>query len=739
MSQSELPESSGAPLGQTNPGHGRGAAATAVQLVDTLGWEEAAEVRIDLRALAATLFRNRIAIAAILAFALALGLAAALLLPRKYQAHASVQIDQKTAKVLGTEDTDPIASGLDAERFLQTQVDIINSRALAKRVSDKLALAANDAFLSAMHVNPALGSTSNAREAQVLDTLQNNLKVDLPRNSRVVGIAFVSRDPDLATKIVGTYQQEFIASNIERKVSTTEYSRKFLQGQLAQAKERLEDSERKLIAYARSAGIVDASAGARQAGQADTPRSIVTAQLVALNDAMSNAKAARVLAEERWREAAGRPVFTLPDVLNNPAAQTLLQRRAELNANLFQLEQRLKPDHPTVLQAQAQVQELNAQLEGLGDSIRRSIKGQYDVAVRQEQAIGAQVERLKADTLAEQDRGVQYTILKRVVDTNRQMYEQLFQRFSQLSAEAGITSNNITVVDAPEYPRKPVSPRMLFVLGLAFFAGLACATVYVFVKEYFDDAIRDPQDVVAKLGLPLLGVVPKADSDRPAALLEDAKSSISEAYNSVRMSIELSAAGKLPKSLLVTSGSKSEGKSTTSFSLARLFAKNGRKVLLIDADLRRPSIHKLLGMANPDAGLSTCLAGISEPTACTLKTEFENIDFLPCGPLPPDPAMLLNPEHVRALIRELSTIYELVILDAPPVLALADAIELAAASEASVFVVEAASSHLGQTRSAVSRLQNATAGLRGAIVTKYHEQDARYYSYYKYYDYEYRD
>ncbi|MEP9404186.1 polysaccharide biosynthesis tyrosine autokinase [Sphingomonas sp. VNH70] len=692
----------------------------------------------DPRAIWAAIYRNRLVMLLIVAAALVLGVISVMVMPRIYQARSSVQIDQQVAKVLGTEDSEPTVAGTDADRFLQTQVDVINSRAMAKRVSDSLGLAANDAFLESMGGRLKLRVPGERRIDQVLDTLQKNLNVDLRRNSRVVGIQFKSRDAGLAARVANSYASNFIESNIQRKFSTSAYSREFLQSQLALAKGRLEASERSLINYARSAQLIDASAGAQQIGQPEGPRSLVTANLVQLNENYATAAAARLQAQQRYEQARATPLLSLPDVLSNPAAQEILQRRAELNSQLNQLRERLKPDHPTVVQATAQIAELNAQLNQLAGSILNSIRNQYLTAQRQQDAIESQVARLKSATLAEQDRGVQYNILKREVDTNRQLYESLLQRFKEVSAEAGVATNNVTMVDTAETPRRPTSPRPLVNMALALVAGLFLAGLYAFGRERLDDVLRDPRDVETRLHLPLLGVVPEQEDGDPLVALRDTKSEIAESYHAIRTALELSSNQGLPRSILVTSSQMSEGKSTTSYALARDFASIGHRVLLIDADLRRPSLHRLVDVKQTDKGLSTVLARMTPVEEVVVPTDTANLAFLPSGPLPPDPANLFAGSAPSELLARLGGQYDLIVLDGPPVLALADATALSASAAATVVIAEAGGAHFGQVRNALTRLVRAQGHLLGIIVTKYNSRKSGYAASEDYYRYNYR-
>lgn len=697
---------------------------------------------IDLRAIWGAVYRNRLLIAAVLALALAAGIASILLTTPTYRGVTTVQIDQQSAKVLETEDVEPDPSPQEAERFLQTQVDIVKSRALASQVAADLGLIDNEPFLASMGdaaMDPE--EPASTKREQVLELLENNLSVTLPRNSRVVPIAFDSRDPAWAARIANSFAENFIEMNLARRFETSSYSRGFLQKQLASTKAKLEDSERALIDYARGAGLIDASAGASTVGDETGPRSLTTASLVQLNEAYSQARSLRVQRQQRWQQAQATPLMSLPEVLDNPAIQELSQKRAEIEALYQQELQRRKHGHPAVVQAQANIAELNRQITAIANNLRNSIRDQFLVALKQEQALAGNVNQLKGATLAEQDRSVRYNIIKREVDTNRELYDGLLQRYKEVGAQAGITSNNISVVDKAVPPGTPVSPRPLVNVSLAGLGGLALAFLLVFARERFDDSIRAPEDVDRKLNLPLLGVVPRIRRDQTIeTAMEDPRSALVEAYQAVRSSVELSTMGGLPSTLLLTSSRQSEGKSTTALALARDLAITGQRILLIDADLRKPSLHRSLGRPNT-AGLSNLLARQKGVDEVVQQTDLPGLHFISSGPLPPNPAQLLATNVPSDLLSALSERYDAVILDGPPVLGLADAPRIAAAVDGVVFVTEASGGHHGQAKAALRRLMRVKAKVVGVVLTKFDAKKSGYGAYgygYGYYSYDYR-
>lgn len=675
---------------------------------------------IDLKKIWSALWRNRLLILSIVAVSLVLGVLSSFLISPTYQASASVEIEDQPTKVLGTEDFQQIENG-DTDRLLQTQIDILKSRALAERVSNGLNLAANDRFLLAQGITPKPAT----RREQVIAALQKHLEVALPRNSRVVPISFNSHSPAVAATIANAYAENLIAGNLQRHYDTSSYSKEFLQNQLTLTKARLEKSEEALLNYARSVGLVDPSAGGGDPSNPNNnaPRSLTSANLIDLNQSLAQAQASRIQAEGRWREAQATPVMSLPDVLSNPAIQSLTQKRAELQSEYQEQLQHRKPDHPAVQQAAAALKELDGQIATLANSIRNSIHNQYVTAMQQESQLQSAVGQLKGATLAEQGLGIRYNILKREVDTNRQLYDGLLQRYKEVSAEAGVTSNNISVIDRADPPLLPVSPNPFLNMAIALFGGLIIAFGTVAALEIFRDGVRSPDEVEARFGTPLLGVVPRLAGGGAANALGQPDSQISEAYQTVRASVELSTEGGAPRTMLVTSCREGEGKTTTALAMARDAAAAGSRVILIDADMRRPSVHTVLGIPKTP-GLSNLLTQSLSADAVIRETDTPGLWVMPSGPKPPSPAELLSGAGFRALLTYLKDHYDQVIIDSPPVLGLADAPRLSAAVDGVMIVIEANRSQRGAIDAALRRLTAARARIIGAVLVKFDPKKA---------------
>lgn len=677
---------------------------------------------IDLRAVWSAVYRNRVKLIATLGVALLLGLLVTFISTPIYKAEARIQIDQQSAEILAGTDVEPNGSILDGDRFLQTQLDVIKSRTLARQVAESIGLYRGGDFLNKMGITPAAEprgayNLAQTRREQVIDALQKHLDVDLPVDSRVAVVSFSSPDRQLSARVANGFADSFIVSNIQRKFNTSAYARRFLEGQLKQTRQRLEDSERAQIAYARSAGLIDASSGSD--GQTTGPRSLTTANLVQLNQAYSQAVGTRIAAEQRWREAADTPLLSQPEVLSNNAIQTLVQERAKLQAEYAQNAKRYLSGYPGQTQAAAQIETISTQIDRLARSIRDGVRQQFEIAASQEKALERDLNRLKGNTLTEQGLGVQANILRREVDTNRALYDALLQRYKAVSATAGVSSNNVSIVDRADPPIKAVSPRPILNLALAAFAGLLLGIGYVVLREHLDDAIRSGDDIQKELATSMIGLVPKLDTDQtPTGELGKVRSEMSEAYYALRGALELSTPSGAPHSLMVTSSGPSEGKSTTSYALARGFAQIGRRVALIDADMRKPAQHRNLGLQNR-IGLANLLAQQATLADTLQRTQTPNLDFISAGPVPVNPAELIAGSGFTALIEQIRSDYDIIIVDAPPVLGLADAPTLASHVTATLFVVQANHVRGRQARIALSRLKAARAYVVGALLTKY--------------------
>lgn len=695
---------------------------------------------VDLATLYSVIYRSRMLIAGILAGFIALGIVATLLMTPKYTAETLVRIDQEAQKVLGTEQSEASASIQDADRFLKTEVQMISSRSTLTGVARELRLFDGMSFLEAMNEEDEIELTpfmspEDARREAVLKVLQENLNTELPPDSRVVRVTFTSPDPILSARVANSTASKFIEMNLSRKYDNSAYARDFLQERLVEAQSRLADAERKAVEYARQTRIIDLSGATTRGGQQrDAVVTIKASVLADLNEEAAKATAERILAEERWQSLRGKQMLEQPEVIENEAIQSLLVERAALAAKLEDETEARRDEFPAVRRLRAQVAELDRQINTIGRGISNGIRAEYEIALQRERSLNTKVEDLKRQSFDEQRQSIQLSILRREADTLRSQFEYLLRRTNELNAEAGVQTNNISLVDAASVPVEPSSPRLLINLLLAIIAGLGCAAVVVFMRENLFNVIISPEDAEEVTGLPVLGAIPNDQDDNIGERIIDPKTELFEAYNAVRTALSLTSSSGFPRTLMVTSTEMSEGKSATVFALAVGLGRSGRRVLVADADLRRPNMHNYLGFEN-NAGLSEALTGNLSSDQAIRQTEHQGVSFIPAGPPPPNPSELLETQ-LKDWLASTKDKYDVVLLDCPPVLGLSDALMVGAASDGALYVIESGRNLPKAIRWATNRLQKASVKIFGLVISKFDAgKSGLSYSYSYSYDY----
>lgn len=679
----------------------------------------------SLREIWAAAFRSRYWIASIFAVCIALAVVAALLTTRLYQATASVEVRQEAEKVLGTEaDREGAASKADADRFLQTQLDIISSRGVAEDVAEQQGLFRGDAFLEAMNASeegatvPFGMTPRDAHRERVLTVLRDAMAVRYTGTTRIAVISFTSPDPRLSARTANAFAEAYIRSNLARKAGSSVYALDFLRDQLAEAQARLAQSERDVVNYARRTRIVDAAnaAGSSASGDTTRPQSLITAQLVQLNQAYSSAVTDRIEAQQKWAQIARLPALSTPEVLNNNAIQQLIERRADIQSQYQQQLTTRQEDYPSVTAAAAQLRELDRQISTLASNIRSGIRNAFQIAQARERELANEIDALKSGTLAEQNQGIELSILRREADTNRQQYEALLRRYNALNAESGIQTNNLSIVDRASIPDRPSWPKLPLNVALALILGIVTSAAFVFLREQLFNSIRTPDEVRSATGLPILGVVPS--SDTPTEDLADPKSFQSDAYSSVRTSLSLLSRSGLPRTIMFTSTQQGEGKSTACQALALSLARLSRRVIIVDVDLRRPNVHRLFNIPNRQ-GLSNLISGQISLADAIRTTDNGNIDLIVAGDIPPNPTELMGSPQVRTLLNDLQATYDVVLVDSAPVLGLADAIILSSEVEATVYVIESGRNTPRTVQASLSRLAQGGGSIAGAVLVKF--------------------
>ena len=688
--------------------------------------------------------RWRWVILGVIGAAMLLGLIATFLMTPQYTAVSTIEIARESGQVTDFQGVEREAGVADQE-FYQTQYGLLRARSLAERVASQLRLIDNPAFFDMFGEHdedapefqlangryPASGRPERRRVAGQI--LLDNLGIEPARLSRLVDISFTSPDAEFSARVSNAWAENYIESNLERKVQATSYGRQQLQEQLTEFKSRLDASQRQLVDYASRQGIINLPAGQSSSGGPTQERSIVADDLAALNEALADATADRIQAEARARQQSGSG--TAIEALTNPAINQLRQRRAELAAEYQQLMVRFEPGYPAAEALQAQIAQLDGSIAREEGRVSSSLQANYRAALQREQTLLARVNGLKADFLDLRRRSIQYNIFQQEVDTNRVLYDGLLQRFKEIGIAGGIGVNNIAIVDPANVPQFPSSPRLMINLLLSILAGLALGVTLALLLEQLDETIADPAEVDRRLGLPLLGVVPKMRDEEPRDALLDRKSDLVDAYLAVQTNLGFTTEHGVPRSFAVTSTRPAEGKSTTALALATTLARGHRKVILVDGDMRSPSVHHLGGVDHEN-GLSNFLAGEDSLEGMTFEMADLGITAMSAGPIPPNAAELLTGNRLGVLIERLLEIYDHVVIDSPPVMGLADAPLIASRVEGVIYVVQSHGIRSKVIKTALGRLRNSHARIFGSVLTKFEARKAQYGYGYEYgYDY----
>lgn len=659
--------------------------------------------------------------------ALAIGALRTLMITPMYTASVRIQIDAKPIKVVEGGQVEPSEGGTD---FLRTQIELLRSLAVAERVVSIAKLADETDFFKPREfsVVGALRSLLSGAAAQETEPnraalerwaagiVAGNQSVRIVPGSRLVDVSYSDPSPGRAQRVANAYADAFIASNIDKRFQANVYAKAFLEDQLAQLKLRLEEAEKAVIAFAEQEEFVITSEKA----------SIAESNLSAANGALGGLIADRIKAEQLWRQVEAVDAINLPQFLLNQVIQGLRAARNTLDSEYKEKLETFKPGYPAMVQLKNRMREIDRQIAAEVKAIKDSHKAAYEQALQQENEMRARIEALRVETLDLQRRGIQYNNLRREANTLRTLYEGLLQRHKEVDVAGGIGANNIFIVDRASMPGAPSSPNMSRALMLALMLGLGGGFGTAYLLERLDDAVKAPEELERLSGLPTLGVIPIVGKEAKAEQeLLHPRSAITEAYRSLCTALQFAIDEGLPRSLVVTSTMQGEGKSITSLALARHYANLGLRVLIIDADLRNPSLHHKLGLDN-SLGLSNYLKGELLPPQTFQAADLAKLTFMASGPLPPNAADLLAGPRLFSLLSVGSETFDLIVIDCPPVMGLADAPLLSSAAAATLFVVGAGQSRPGQLKGALKRLRFSRSPVVGTVLTKFDARNTLY-------------
>jgi len=603
--------------------------------------------------------KRRWIMAATLAIIFALSAIMTLNTTRLYQATSKVAIFPETPNVLGFKDGENSSPDYQYDVTLETQAAILRSDALAMKVIEAMRLDQNPTFAGATsaHAEDSIRVSSMqpdpAKTAGLLGAFRGGLNVQLISNSRLVQISYTHPDPRLATEIANALVRTFVEENFRTKYESVTQTSVWLSTELADLQMKVQTSEEKLVRYQKDHSILGV----------DEKQNIVTAKLDELNKELTGAQTDRIQKESNFRLAeTGDPAALTKTSREGTSSmlEKLREKEAELNTQYAQATTQFGPGYPKVAELNNQLKQLRTEIAAEQTRMQNEIHNQYLAAVQRENLLTTAFEQQKREANQLNESAIEYSVLKRDAEANRQLYQDLLQRLKEAGVSAGLRSSNIRVVDVARTPTSPIKPNVPRNLELGLLLGLACGIGLAFVLESLDTSIRNMEQVSAISTLPALGTIPlqlsrnghsrkrlKAvsaeieKSESPALVTYvRPKSEAAEAYRALRTSILLSAFGAPPKVILITSALPQEGKTTISANSALVLAQRGSRVLLIDADLRRPGIDKLFGFRSR-GGLSSVISGVDKVEDVIVPfTRAPNLWIMPAGPIPPQPAVL---------------------------------------------------------------------------------------------------
>lgn len=727
------------------------------------------ETQIDLREYLRVILKRRWTIITVFAVMVITVMIHAFTATPYYRAGTRLIIDKENPNVVSIQEVMAVdASGTD---YYQTQYKIIESRGVAREVIRRLRLDQSEEFfrkpkddlLSSLRRSvretvsfwidslvylfkgkevPSQSSEEVEQDNNLVSAFIGRIKVEPIRNSRLVDVSFEAKDPVLASKITNTLAVAYMDRNLETKLKAAQDAVKWLHERIEEERKKVEKAEQGLLKYKEKHSIItDFSSDVEN----------VTAQKLAqLNQQVVEAESKRVEAETRYQQAAALSntpdmLDSIPEVLNNDLIRQIKAMEVELYKRTSELSKKYGEKHPQMVAIESELKTLQKRKGQEVERVINSLRSEYRVALARENSLKGSLEKQKKESLDLNQKAIEYGVLQRETESAKQMYDLLIKRFKETSLTEEMKTGNIRVIDRAEVPKTPVRPRKMLNILLAVIVGLVTGTGLAFFFEYLDNTIKLPDDIKRHLQVPYLGPVPAMAMDGDGSEARGAgqelitvsapKSTASEAYRGIRTSILFSSAESEPKVILVTSAGPQEGKTITSSNLAVTMAQSGGRVILIDCDMRRPSVHKVFGISR-DKGLSNILVGGCELKDAIVQTRIPNLDAMACGPIPPNPSELLGSARMTKLLDLLRKTYSRIIIDSPPITAVTDAVVLAKLADGISLVVRAGDTPREIIKNGLSQLKAINANVLGVVLNGVDMGREGYY-YYQYYYYYY--
>ncbi|OXS99387.1 hypothetical protein B7H23_14595 [Notoacmeibacter marinus] len=700
------------------------------------------EKNIDLLALFGYAIRWRWLIGIFLLVGLLLGLAYSVIAPKMYQATARLELTTPTAKVL--QDIEMVSSSSDLRAIL-TAIERIKSRSIAQRVVTQLNLAQNDRFLkldSGLGISNVfqrafgVGGTdlsslsADEREALAVEKFSESIEPSSKRDTSIIDINVRFPDSQIAATIANATARAFIDQGIDIGSETSDLARNFITEQVGDVKSKLENSEKALLGYAKEQNIT-------VTGDDD---SLVAKSIGTLNESLSEAIQERLKYSQKVEQIDAGKGGSLPEVIESDALNNLREKIANLKGEYREKLATFKPAFPVMQNLAAQIGEMERQLDAAIDGVGQSVRAQYQAALTREADLKAKLNELEDEQREFQDKKVQYTILKREVDSYRSQYESLIGKLNEVGIGSNLQSRKAEIIEAAVAPIVPYAPRRSLSILVTMLLALVAAAGTIFLIELMNNKFMTPDQVETELNIPILGVIPYFKSDNQAiGDLESPTSAVSEAFRSLRTALSFSGSNGTPRTLAITSTEPSEGKSTVAQKLARDFAALGVRTLLVDCDMRRPNQHRLFGTDNT-IGLSNLLTGTLDAKSAAKvfrETKYQGLRLMTAGTIPPNPVDLLVSSRMAKLVAALNDRFDLIIFDCPPVIGLSDAPVISRLAEGTIMVVSQNQVARKSAVHAAERIRRVNGQLAGAIFNKFDAGVTDGYSGYRYMSYDY--
>lgn len=675
-----------------------------------------------------------------------------------YEAVGSIAIN-KPDPVLNFRDSNNAGIDYYDPTDLDTEVRILRSDLLALQVIRQLNLDQQPQFGGNGKTPPpgTLGLTTDVlqpdspRTTEALDAFKGDLRVTLETNTRIIDIHFRSPDKNLTARVVNTLVSTYVEQNFKTRFESTMQTSDWLSKQLVDLQMKVETSQEKLVQYQKAHEILGI----------DEKQNITTQKLDELNKELTAAESARMEKESIYHlvqsgdpDSVASASSVDSEAKGSGNASSLLEKLREQDADLkiqvAQLSTQFGPSYPKLAQLNSQIKEIDAQIQVEMRKIAGRLRGDYLAAVQHENMLHAALEKQKQEANQLNESAIEYSLLKRDVESYRSLYEGLLEKLKEAGVTAGLRSNNVRPVDIARVPTAPSEPNLPRNLAFALALGLSTGIGLAFLLDSIDNTVRTPEQAQILSGLPSLGMIPLGSSIRTEAsarqrltvaasreaveLITQSRpqSQMAESYRALRTSLLLTSLGTPPKVILITSALPEEGKTTTSINCAIVLAQKGTRVLLIDADLRRPSIHKTLGMG-PRAGLSNVLTGAITLQEATIRSAIlPNLFVLPAGTPPPNPAELLASAEMKDVLAKLREQYDHIVVDTPPTLSVTDAVIMSTRADAVVLVIRSGQTTKQALRRARDILMQVNARVCGVLLNAVNLNSPDYHYYYEY-------